>query len=131
MDGAVFSNHKAAGVGALIRDDRGRLEVAMSMKIRAPLRALEAEAKAFEAGIIYARDVGVQDIVLEGDSIIMYRAFYELSPPPLQSIASIVEGILELAQGFQRVQFSHIRRQENTPAHLLAKHASSIVDFIA
>lgn len=108
MDGAVFSNHKAAGVGALIQDDRGRLEVAMSMKIRAPLGALKAEAKAFEVGIIYARDLGVQDIVLEGDSIIMYRAFCGLSPPP-PSVNSIYYGGYSGARtGFSKSPvFSH------------------------
>ena len=82
MDGAVFSNQKVARVGVTIWDDRGRLEAAMSMKIHAPLGAFEAEAKAFEARIIFARDMGVQDIILEGDSLIMYRALHELSPPP-------------------------------------------------
>ncbi|XP_075645523.1 uncharacterized protein LOC142616588 [Castanea sativa] len=82
VDGAIFSIQKSARVGVTIRDDRGRLEAAMSMKIHAPLRALEAEAKAFEASIIFTRDVGVQDIILEGDSMIMYRALSELSPPP-------------------------------------------------
>ena len=128
MDGAVFSNQKAVRVGVTIRDDRGRLEVAMSMKIHAPFGALEAEAKAFEAGIIFARDVGVQDIVLEGDLLIMYRALRELSPSP-QSVVSIVEGILDLVKEFRSVQFSHTRRQGNIFAHILAKHAFSIADF--
>lgn len=100
----------------------------MAMKIHAPLGALEAEAKAFEAGIIFVKDVGVQDIILEGDSMIMYRALTELSPPP-QSVASIVEGILEIVREFRSVQFSHTRRQGNIPAHILAKQASSIADF--
>lgn len=100
----------------------------MAMKIHAPLGALEVEAKAFEAGIIFVRDVGVQDIILEGDSMIMYRALIELSPPP-QSVASIVEGILEIVREFRSVQFSHTRRQGNIPAHILAKQASSIADF--
>lgn len=100
----------------------------MAMKIHAPLRALEVEAKAFEAGIIFVRDVGVQDIILEGDSMIMYRALIELCPPP-QSVASIVEGILEIVREFRSVSFSHTRRQGNIPAHILAKQASSIADF--
>ena len=72
--------------------------------------------------------MGGQDIILEGDSLIMYRALRELSPPP-QSVAAIVEGILDLVKEFRSVQFSHTRRQGNIPAHILAKHASSIADF--
>ncbi|XP_075636819.1 uncharacterized protein LOC142609068 [Castanea sativa] len=128
VDGAVFSNQKATGVGVTIRDDRVRLEAAMSKKLHAPLGALKAEAKAFKAGIIFARDVGVQDIIIEGDSMIIFRALCELSPPP-QSVASIIEGILDIVREFRSVQFSHTRRQGNIPAHILAKHASSIANF--
>ena len=112
MDGAVFSKQKATGVGVIIWDDKGRLKAAMTMKLHAPLGALEVEAKAFEVGMQFAKDVGIQDVVLEGDSIIINRALCELSTPP-SSMAPIIEGILDLSKDFQRVQFSHIRRQGN------------------
>ena len=83
MDGAVFSKQKATGVGVIIWDDRGRLKAAMTMKLHAPLGALEVEAKAFEVGMQFAKDVGIQDVVLEGDSIIIYRALCELSTPTI------------------------------------------------
>ena len=51
----------------------------MSKKIQAPLGPLEVEAKAFEAGVQLARDMGYQDIILEGDSLILVRALYGLS----------------------------------------------------
>ena len=112
MDGAVFSKQKAIGVGVIIWDDKGRLKAAMTMKLHAPLGALEVEAKAFEVGMQFAKDVGIQDVVLEGDSIIINRALCELSTPP-SSMAPIIEGILDLSKDFRRVQFSHIRRQGN------------------
>ena len=55
-------------LGVIIRDDRGRVEAALSKKVWVPLGALEAEAKAFEVGLLLARDIGIQDIILEGDS---------------------------------------------------------------
>ena len=112
MDRVVFSKQKATGVGVIIWDDRGRLKAVMTMKLHAPLGALEVEAKAFEVGMQFAKDVGIRDVVLEGDSIIINRALCELSTPP-SSMAPIIEGILDLSKDFRRVQFSHIRRQGN------------------
>lgn len=43
----------------IIWDDMGRLETAMTMKLHGSLSALEAEAKAFEASMQFAKDVGI------------------------------------------------------------------------
>ena len=53
----------------VVRDDLGRVVAALSKRINAPLGAVEAEAKAFETGLQFAKDIGVQDIILEGYSI--------------------------------------------------------------
>ena len=104
VDGAVFASQKAAGLGVIIRDDRGRVEVAMSKKVLAPLGALETEAKAFEAGLLLARDIGIQDVILEGDSLVIYNALCEVSLPP-SSVASIVDGMWDLCKAFRRLNF--------------------------
>ena len=121
VDGAVFSAQKAVGVGLVIRDDKGRLEAALCRKITAPMGAVEA--KAFEAGLLFAKDVGVRDVILEGDSLVVYNALCNISPLP-SSIASVVQGILDKSGDFRSVRYSHIRRQGNVPAHILAKHVS-------
>ena len=46
VDGAVFKEQKSAGVGIIIRDDAGQLIGAYSKEIKAPLGAIEVEAKA-------------------------------------------------------------------------------------
>ena len=58
-DGAVFSNRKQADVGVIIRDDSSEVVAALSKKWNCPLGAVEAEAKALEVGVNFARDVGV------------------------------------------------------------------------
>lgn len=55
----------------LSRDAKGRVEAALSRKTEAPSGAVEAEAKALEASLMFARDIGLQDVVLEGDSLIL------------------------------------------------------------
>ena len=68
VDGAVFTSQKAKGLGVIIKDDRRRVEATLSKKVWVPLGALEAKAKAFKADLLLARDIGIQDIILKGDS---------------------------------------------------------------
>ena len=65
---------------------------ALCRKIKAPLQVLEVEAKAYEAGMLLARHLGLQDGLLEGDSLTISNALKGISIPPT-SIAAIVEGI--------------------------------------
>ena len=51
VDGAVFSDLKAVGVGVVIKDNRGSVIAALSKKIQAPLGAIEVEAKAIKVGL--------------------------------------------------------------------------------
>ena len=47
---------------------------ALCKKVAAPWGALEAEAKAVEAGILFAWDLGLRDIMVEGDSQLVMLA---------------------------------------------------------
>ena len=100
VDGAVFGAQKAAGIGILVRDAEGRVIGACSKKIKAPLGAVEVEAKALEAGIQFAKDLLIHDILLESDSLILINVLKELAPPPA-SVATIVYGVLSSLHDFQ------------------------------
>ena len=84
VDGAVFLDLKVVGIGAVIKDENGSVVAALSRKIYASLGAVEAKAKAFEMGLQFAKDVGVRDLILEGDSLNVYRALLDLTSPPPQ-----------------------------------------------
>ena len=128
VDRAVFADQRAAGVDALIRDEEGNVIGALSKKISTPLKAVEIEAKAVEVGLQFAKDLSVQEFILEGDSLLVIKALKDLSPPP-SSVAAIISSSLCVSQEFRQVVFSYIRRQGNRTAHLLAKYASGIDDF--
>ena len=84
VDGAIFSDLKAVGLGAIIKDEKGCVVATLSRKIHTPLGVVEAEAKAVEMGLQFAKDIGVCDIILEGDSLNVYRALLGLlAPSPL------------------------------------------------
>nr|POF04987.1 hypothetical protein CFP56_18443 [Quercus suber] len=126
--GTVFASQKSVGVGALSRDSYGQVVAAISKKINAPLGPLEAEVKAWEEGVKFAREVGVYDFTLEGDSLVVFNALRGLSNPPA-AVESVIRGVLMACGSCYRVDFSHIKRQGNRSAHFLAKHALGIVDF--
>ena len=69
---------------------------AMSKKVKAPLGPVEIEAKAFEVGLQFAKDVGLEEFIL-GDSLNVQRALDGLSPSPTV-VAPIVYGILDTCQ---------------------------------
>ena len=89
---------------------------ALSMKLNQHLGSLEVEAKAYELGITFAKDMGFHEIVLEGDFVMVSNAIAGISPPP-SSITSIVYGISSLLSAFRRFSISH-GRKGNQVAHL-------------
>ena len=128
-DGAVFANQKAVGVGVFVRDNKGRIEAAMSKKIPIPLGAVEAEVMAYETGLLFAKYISIHDFIIEGDSLIIHHAMCDMSTPP-SSVAAVIQGMKNMCKDFRGVMFSHVKRKGNKSAHLLAKHASGVDDFI-
>ena len=130
VDGAIATATKKAGVGVIVRDELGRVEAAMCRNLNATLGAIKTESKAIEAGLLFTQDIGIRDIVVESDSLIMVQALNGTSTPPFV-VSADVQGIRDLNKSFRRVEFSHIKRQENRPTYVLTEHALGIVDFIA
>ena len=126
VDGAIFAELHFVGFGVIARDWNGRFVVAMCKQIHAPLGPLEAESKVVEVGMQFAKQLEVSDFIIKGDSLIVSRALSQ-SSLVLASIDAVIMGIRSVALEFHNVYFSHVKRNANTPAHLLAKYAKGIV----
>lgn len=102
---------------------------AMSKKISLPLGALEVEVKAMEEGILLARDLGLMDIVLESDAqaVVMAFAGSDLGP---SSIQMVLEGAKLWLGSLNSWNATHVRRQSNVAAHLLAREAINVNDCV-
>nr|POF17249.1 hypothetical protein CFP56_18365 [Quercus suber] len=106
VDGAIFVELQSVGIGVIAWDWNGRFIAAMCKQIHAPLRPLEAKLKAVEIGLQFAKQLGVSNFIIEGDSLIVSRALSQSSSVPA-SIDAVIMGIRSAALEFHNVYFSH------------------------
>ena len=81
-------------------------------------------------GIIFAKVVGIRDLILEGDSLIVVQALKQVSNAP-STVSSLLYGMIAECNEFRKVSFSHVEWQGNRPAHLLAKQALGLASLSA
>ena len=64
-------------------------------------------------------------MIVEIDSKIVVDTLLDLCNP-LMVVLNILDGVTHKFQDFRSTQVSHVKRQVNKPAHLLAQHAKEI-----
>ena len=116
-------------MGVVVRDGTGQVIATLCRKMYTLLGPLETEAKAMEIGVTFVMKVGVNDVTFEGDSPVICNAIHGLTEAT-PSVQNVVTGIPKRIQDFHTFAFSHTKRQGNAPAHILAKHAVNVEDFV-
>ena len=128
FDGAIFGDSSMSGVGVVIRDTNGAVLASCAEKIGHAYKADETEALAALKALTLAHELGFQNVVLEGDALGLIQALksqeQNLSPWGL-----LVEDVKVYGTKFRRLLYSHIKRNDNSVAHNLAKHVIFILDF--
>ena len=107
MDGAIFADLRTVGIRLIVQDWNGRFVAAMCKQIHAPLGPLKAELKAVEVGLQFAKQLGISDFTIKGDSLIVSRALSQFSSI-LALIDVVIMGIRSAALEFHNVYFSHV-----------------------
>ena len=100
----------------VIRNHKGQIMGAMCKQVVFPLQALEEKAKAAEAGILLAWDLGLKNIVVEGDAQLVTQALKGVDAPTIP-ILKIVEG--------SRIFFAKVLLLESSPYEQREKYGCS------
>ncbi|KAL0000349.1 hypothetical protein SO802_014130 [Lithocarpus litseifolius] len=111
FDGAIFQDLQMAGIGVVIRNSSGQVIGALSDRIHLPSAVDDVEAIACRRAISFALEIGVEEVVFEGDSETIIKALNSDSSC-LSSFGYVVEDIRALALNFASCVFSHVKRRE-------------------
>ena len=78
----------------------------------------------------FASEIGVQEVIFEGDSMIVIQALTHgvASEAPY---GNLIDNILILASHLSKVDFCHVKRSCTRVANALAKQVKTGVEFLA
>ncbi|KAL0011643.1 hypothetical protein SO802_006751 [Lithocarpus litseifolius] len=129
FDGAVFPHVKKSGIGVVIRNHQGLVIASCSKLVNQELCSEDIEAKAACWALSFALDVGVKRAVLEGDSLVVIKGLRE-EERMLTPMGLLIEEAKQLSLHFEKLLYSHAKRDCNVLAHSLAKYAAGIPDLL-
>ncbi|XP_074313718.1 uncharacterized protein LOC141648910 [Silene latifolia] len=107
------------GFGLVIRDTQGCVERSGVKQVRERWCPDIAEAMAAEFGLITARHMGLQQVILESDCLALITML-RLKSFPANYFGRVGKVVFDLASSFSSVIFSFTRRDGNVVAHEMA-----------
>ena len=120
-DGAMGGDGVLSSIGVIIRDCRGQAVAALCRVLPGCFSVDDTEALAIEAGVLLARELDFQQIIIESDSLAVVQGISAKDYGG--GFGHIVNGIVNLLDGFAGWQTRHVKRDFNRVAHELAKFA--------
>ena len=95
-DRVVFEDSKEAGIGVIVRNDRGEVLAALSEKIPYPCSVVLVEVLAARRAVQFIMELGITQSIFEGDSEIVYKALKAVDVGQ-SSIGQFVKDIMSIA----------------------------------
>ena len=90
FDGATFIDSDSTGLGVVAGDSDGMVIASLSERIRLPPMVADLEALACRRAILFTLELGLQDVVFEGDSEVIINHL-KAGQPCLTSFGHIIE----------------------------------------
>ena len=128
FDEAIFSESNQFRVGVVIRDNNGAVLASCSEKIHQAYKPDEVEALAALKAVTFAHELGFRNVILEGDSLGLIKALKSIEGS-LSPTSLLIDDVKRVAINFERLLYSHVKRNGNRVAHSLAKNALRIPDL--
>jgi ribonuclease HI len=117
------------GIGIIARDDAGKFLNACSMKKQMSVRPVVAEAIAACYAMLFAKEKGYRHVCFKGDALSIVKEVNNTYPCE-SSHGHFVEDVKIGLLSFESSRFSHVKREANMAAHVLAKqvcnHATDV-----
>lgn len=82
-----------------------------------------------EAGLLLAQDLGLKDIIVEGDAQLIIQALNGSAAPAIP-ILMIIEGSRRCLQLFSSWKAAHMDKINNSAAHLLGREAKNVNECV-
>ena len=127
FDGAIFESTARAGLGVVVRDEEGMVIAALSQNIKLPSSVDLVEALAARRAILFAQEISITHVEVEGDSLKVITAINDPKHNRTQW-GHVIEDIKKASMGLQLCSFCHINRGGNSLAHSLARRAVLTAD---
>ena len=125
FDAAVFKASSSVGIGMIIRDNRGEAIGALSIPTPLSTSIAAMEALACRRAVIFAKQIGLRQVLFEGDSAVVIQALIQGNSTSSE-YGNIIEDIRTLATDFDFCHFIHVKRNCNVVADALAKKAKTL-----
>ncbi|KAL4361670.1 hypothetical protein GQ457_04G031690 [Hibiscus cannabinus] len=120
VDASFSSTATRSTSGMIIRDNKGLiLGAAYRINFRV-YSVFEAEALAVLQGLQFGKDIGCNDVCVEGDAKSIIRKL-QLGLEDLSTVRPIIADIKALAKRFRSCSFSFVGRSGNRSAHEMAE----------
>lgn len=111
-----------AGIGVVIHDSEGEVIAALLERISLPPSVENVEAMSCRRAMHFALEIGIRDVVFEGDSEVIFKHLTSDSDC-LAAFGNLVDDSRRAAANFISCSFSHVKRKGNAVADNLAKLA--------
>ena len=122
FDAAYFEDSGLAGIGVVCRDHSGQAITALCQNLGKVQSAEMVEALAARRAVIFAREMSLFVIIVEGDCLTVIQALLRVGPCPLL-FGHIIDETKRLGGVLRSCMYQHVRRDGNRLAHCLAKKA--------
>ena len=114
-------------MGVIIRDGRGLPIAALCKRFQCLHAVDDAEAIAAREAFQFAMEIGISEAEVEGDSLTICTAL-QRQDLSYATFGAVLEDVCLVANSFQQCSFSHVKREGNRIAHMLAHQALDLHD---
>ncbi|PKA47788.1 hypothetical protein AXF42_Ash021118 [Apostasia shenzhenica] len=129
FDAVVKDNKNYFGISVVARDHMGYLLAAHATSLPGNLNSHYAKHYAARAAVMLARELSLQNVIFEGDSLNVIRELKE-NNLNLSIIDLCLLDTQMILSTFPCVELTHIRREGNEAAHSFAQFALSSSESI-